>query len=87
MKNYAAQTGFQYQYQLENASPGDYRFLIWTSGELRHQLRVRVPLPEVAARDRYALAKLRLFQAFDEVAPERLPAELEVRDTSALDAL
>ena len=87
IKNYSSENGFHYQYHLEKSLPGDYLFVVWTANSTRHNLRITVPLSNVSARDRYALAKLRLFRAFDEHAPGDLPVLLEVTDTAALDAL
>ena len=87
VKNYAAATGFQYSYQLRTSAPGDYEFAIWTGALPVFLMRITVPLPSVAARDRYALAKLRLFHSFDEYTPESLPALQVVSDTAALDQL
>jgi len=87
VKHYAAQTGFQYQYRLHVSTPGDYEFHIWTTGQPPRPLRITVPLTGLAARDRYALAKLHLFRSLDEQAPADLPASLEVTDSTALDDL
>ncbi len=87
VKHYAAQTGFQYQYRLAKSAPGDYRFSVWTNGQPACLVRITVPLPELAARDRYALAKLHLFRIFDEQLPGALPPTLNITDTAALDEL
>jgi len=87
VKHYAAHTGFQYQYRLEGSAPGDYYFSVWTAGQPARTIRITVPLPALAARDRYALAKLHLFRSFDEHPPAELPASLNVADTAALDEL
>lgn len=87
VKHYAAQTGYQYQYRLEMSLPGEYRFSIWTTGQPVRAMNINVPLPGLAPRDRYALAKLHLFRNFDERAPAELPVTLEVTETAALDEL
>lgn len=50
-------------------------------------MRITVPLTGLAARDRYALAKLHLFRNLDEHEPADLPRQLEITDTAALDEL
>jgi len=87
IKNYSAQTGFQYRYHLEISLPGDYGFVVWTATHSVRSIRITVPLPGLSPRDRYALAKLRLFQSFDEHQPTDLPEFLEVKSTAALDEL
>jgi hypothetical protein len=87
VKHYAAQTGFQYQYQLRSSTPGDYEFLLWTTSAAARLMRITVPLTGLAARDRYALAKLHLFRNLDEHEPADLPRQLEITDTAALDEL
>ncbi len=87
VKHYSAQTGFQYRYQLLHATPGDYRFRLSTTTTPAFELHITVPLQHLAARDRYALAKLHLFRTLDEHQPASLPRHLEVTDTAALDEL
>ncbi len=87
VKQYAALTGFQYQYQLTKSAPGDYQFAIWTVAYPAKEMQIQVPIPGLEARDRYALAKLNLFRAFDEFIPADLPHRLTVTDTALLDEL
>jgi len=87
VKQYAALTGFPYQYQLMKSAPGDYEFAIWTAAHPARSMQILVPIPGLEARDRYALAKLNLFRAFDEFVPADLPYRLTVNDTELLDEL
>jgi hypothetical protein len=87
LKQYSAQTGFQYEYQLVKSVPGDYEFAIWTAAHPVTNIQIQVPIAGLTARDRYALAKLNLFRAFDELPPVDLPPLLTVTDTALLDEL
>ncbi len=87
VKHYSAQTGFQYRYELRSSTPGDYEFCLRTASGPAFSLHIAVPLTHLAARDRYALAKLHLFRNLDEHQPADLPRHLEVTDTAALDEL
>jgi len=87
VKNYAAQTGVHYQYQLQSSEPGRYVFSIWTEGQPGRNVEISVPLQQLKSRDRYALAKLDLFRMLDECSPGEVPAFLEVTDPAPLNDL
>ena len=96
IKTYSAQTGYVYRYCYEGyrglgAGDVEFVFRVFSGGEDGNPVAVRVPgaairaweeahSRQLASTERYAIAKMALFQAFDECpTPEHRLHEVNVR--------
>jgi len=96
MKTYSAQSGYVYQYFFEGRRGAAYVFSI--SADRKNWLPMEVTVEEPAlnawehshgrqlsATERYAIAKMALFQAFDERPdPKAMQADLRVAAVEAI---
>jgi hypothetical protein len=87
LKTYSAASGYVYQYFYEGHREAEYVFQV--SADRRTYFSVAVMLSEAAlaasprelnSTERYAVAKMALFQAFDERAsPDQMRRQIRVR--------
>ena len=91
LKTYSAQSGYVYQYFYEGHRKDEYVFTVSASGKEWHTTTVMVsdaavqPWEQANARklsatERYAIAKMALFQAFDDrPSPASMKDDVQVR--------
>jgi hypothetical protein len=95
MKSYSSGSGYAYQYCYEGQralGAAGWEFVFSVSADRTHWRRTSVVLGdaataewrerhgrELSSTERYAVAKMALFQAFDERTPERMKDEVRVR--------
>lgn len=98
-KNYSAATGYAYEYFFEGYldEGGERRYLFTVSADRKTWFRLAVTVQErameawarrhgraLADNERYAVAKMALFEAFDERArPEAMPTAVRVGEGEA----
>lgn len=95
MKTYSAQSGYVYQYFYEGRRGVAYVFSI--SSDRKHWSPVEVTLDEgaiaaweqahgrqLSSTERYAVAKMALFEAFDERTPEAMGGEVRASAVEAI---
>ena len=87
MKTYSAESGYVYQYHFEGRRGGtDFVFSVSADRKTWREVTVRIPEGDLTVRerqltltDRYAVAKIALFAAFDRCAsPDEMPEPVEV---------
>ena len=100
VKTYSADSGYVYQYIYKGRRPGCNEYVFEVTPDLKHYFAASVVVPEehlrgwaqahgrpLTATERYAVAKMALFQAFDERAkPEQMKQPVYVREAD-LDAI
>jgi hypothetical protein len=91
LKTYSAQSGYVYQYCYRGQRPGEFVFDVSADRKSFHPVSVFVEHGSIqqwesghgrqlAANERYAIAKMALFQAFDErPSPAAMHAGIRVR--------
>ncbi|MGQ9633138.1 MAG: hypothetical protein ACUVXB_02735 [Bryobacteraceae bacterium] len=93
VKTYSADSGYVYQYIYKGRRPECNEYVFEVTSDLKQYFSATVVVPEevlrswaeghgrdLAATERYAVAKMALFQAFDERArPEQMKQAVHVR--------